>query len=217
MALCLHFGVPRRRRPIRASPKPDWFGLATGGLGLALIYAALDQGNRLDWLNSGLVWGLLLAGGVLVAGFLIHERASANPGVDLKVAFTAPLPRLLVLVAFLRLTILSTAYLIPQFLSAVRGFRALEVGETLIWIAAPQLIFCPLAGLMLRRIDPRLVSSIGFILISVACLMVAHGLTPAVGLGPVPALAVAAGGRPELRALRHRLLRRAAPAARRTP
>jgi DHA2 family multidrug resistance protein len=60
----------------------------------------------------------------------------------------------------------------------VRSFRALEVGNTLIWIAVPQLIFCPLAGLMLRRSDPRLVASIGFIFISLACLIVAYGLTP---------------------------------------
>ena len=60
----------------------------------------------------------------------------------------------------------------------MRGFRALEVGDTLIWIAAPQLIFCPLAALMLRRTDPRLVASIGFIFISLACLIVAYGLTP---------------------------------------
>jgi DHA2 family multidrug resistance protein len=94
------------------------------------------------------------------------------------VVFGPPLPRLFVLIAFLRLTILSTAYLIPQYLQVVRGFRALDVGHTLLWIAAPQLIFCPLAGLMLRRADPRLVSSIGFIFISVACLMVGYGLTP---------------------------------------
>jgi DHA2 family multidrug resistance protein len=60
----------------------------------------------------------------------------------------------------------------------VRGFRDLEVGQTLIWIAAPQLILCPLAALMLRRSDARLVASIGFIFISVACLMVAYNLTP---------------------------------------
>jgi DHA2 family multidrug resistance protein len=108
---------------------------------------------------------------------LLHERRTAHPFVNLKVLFSPPLPRLLVLIAFLRLTILSTAYLIPQFLGAVRGFRALQVGQTLVWIAAPQLIFCPLAALMLRRSDPRLVSSIGFIFVSIACLMVAHGLT----------------------------------------
>ncbi len=176
MALCLHFGVPRDP-PNPNRPRPDFFGFAAGGLGLALIYAALDQGNRVDWLNSGLIWALLLAGGVLVAGFAIHELRTPHPGVDLRLVFSPPLPRLLVLIAFLRLTILSTAYLIPQFLQVVRGFRALQVGDTLIWIAAPQLIFCPLAGLMLRRTDPRIVSSIGFIFISLACLMVAHSMT----------------------------------------
>jgi DHA2 family multidrug resistance protein len=60
----------------------------------------------------------------------------------------------------------------------VRGYRDLEVGDTLIWIAIPQLIFCPLAALMLRRSDARLVCAIGFIFISVACLMVAYNLTP---------------------------------------
>jgi DHA2 family multidrug resistance protein len=177
MVLCLHYGVARD--PANPNPPPaDLYGFATGGLGLALIYAALDQGNRLDWLNSGIVWALLLAGSVLLTGFFVHETRTAHPGVNLKVVFAAPLPRLLVLIAFLRLTILSTAYLIPQYLQTVRGFRALQVGNTLIWIAAPQLILCPLAGFMLRRTDPRLVSCIGFIFISIACLMVAHGLTP---------------------------------------
>jgi DHA2 family multidrug resistance protein len=177
MAALLRFGVrPDPMNPVR--PKADVYGIISGGLGLALIYAGLDQGNRLDWLNSGLVWGLLLAGGVLVAGFLVHERHSAQPFINLRVAFSPPVPRLLVLIGFLRLTILSTAYLIPQYLGAVRGFRALEVGQTLIWIAAPQLIVCPIAAVMLRRMDPRLVSSIGFICIAVACLWVSRGLTP---------------------------------------
>jgi DHA2 family multidrug resistance protein len=177
MAACFLLG--RRGDPTvpTVAPKPDRFGLAASGVGLALVYAALDQGNRLDWLHSGLVCGLLAAGLLLVAVFLAYERIHPHPFIDLKVAFGPPLPRLLLLVAFLRLTILSTAFLIPQYLGVVRGFRALEVGGTLIWVAAPQLIICPLAAVMLRRMDPRLVSSLGFILISVACLLVAHGLT----------------------------------------
>jgi DHA2 family multidrug resistance protein len=91
------------------------------------------------------------------------------------------LPRLLILVGFLRLTILSTAYLIPQFLTTVRGYRALEVGQSLIWLALPQLFICLVAGYIMRRMDPRFVASCGFILICVGCLMVAHGLTPSWG------------------------------------
>jgi DHA2 family multidrug resistance protein len=180
MVFCLHFGVPRDP-PNPNRPRADLFGLASCGIGLALIYAGLDQGNRLDWLNSGTIVGLLSSGAILMAAFLVHERRTANPFINLKVLFGDPLPRLLVLVGFLRLTILSTAFLVPQYLGAVRGFRALEVGQTLIWIAAPQLIICPMAAFALRRSDPRLVASIGFICIAVACLMVGYNLTPVWG------------------------------------
>ena len=177
MLLCLRHGIARTP-PDPQRPRTDLFGLISSGAGFALIYAGLDQGNRLDWLNSGLVWGLLLSGVLLVVAFFVHEALTPQPLINVKVVFAAPMPRLLLLIAFLRLTILSTAYLIPQYLQVVRGFRALTVGNTLLWIAGPQLIICPLAALMLRRSDPRLVSSIGFIFVAVACLMVAYNLTP---------------------------------------
>ncbi len=176
MSLCLHRGIAQK--PITVRPPTDIFGLLAGGSGLALIYAGLDQGNRLDWLNSGLEWGLLSAGVLLVIAFMIHESITPRPLLNLKVLFTVAMISQLALIGFLRLTILATAYLIPLFLGSVRGYRALEVGDTLIWIAIPQLVCCPLAALMLRRTDARLVASIGFIFISVACLMVAYNLTP---------------------------------------
>ncbi|MBV8682973.1 MAG: MFS transporter [Caulobacteraceae bacterium] len=176
MSLCLYFGVARTP-PGPEHPRPDIFGMASLGLGLALMYAGLDQGNRLDWLNSGQVWALLGSGALLVVGFFIHEVTCPNPFLDLKVVFGRPLPRLLVLISFLRLTILSTSFLIPQYLQTVRGYRAIEVGPSLLWIAGPQLIFCPLAALTLRRTDARIVASVGFVFVSIACLLVAHGLT----------------------------------------
>ena len=66
MSLCLHRGIAQQAHH-RTPPPTDLFGLVAGGSGLALIYAALDQGNRLDWLNSGLVWGLMSAGALLVS------------------------------------------------------------------------------------------------------------------------------------------------------
>jgi MFS transporter, DHA2 family, multidrug resistance protein len=194
MALCLSLGT--RPDPVNPQrPKPDYFGFAYGGIGLALIYAALDQGNRVDWLNSGLIWGLLIAGGLLVTAFFIHEARTPNPAVSFKVLFEAPLPRLLVIIAFLRLTILSTSYLVPQFLQVVRGFRAIEVGESLVWIAAPQFILCYMAGYILRRVDARFVASVGFMFICASCLLVAHTMTPVWGSDQfLPALLLQAVG-----------------------
>ena len=176
MSLCLRAGIANK--PITVRPPTDLFALLAGGTSLALIYAALDQGNRLDWLNSGLEWALLSAGALLLLGFFVHEARTPRPLLNLHVVFSAPMPSQFLLIAFLRLTILATSYLIPLYLSSVRGYLSLEVGETLVWIAVPQLLFCPLAALMLRRSDARLVSAIGFAFISIACLMVAYGLTP---------------------------------------
>lgn len=176
MSLCLWRGI--KDKPPIERPPADAFGLLAGSAGLALIYASLDQGNRLDWLGSGLVWGLMLAGALLFAASYIHEARTASPVLNLKVIFGAPIASQLLLIGFLRLTIIATAYLVTLYLGVVRGYRDLEVGETLIWIAAPQFLVCPFAAVILRRLDPRLVASIGFIFVSVACLLVAYNLTP---------------------------------------
>ncbi len=180
MFLCLFLGVKPEPQPA-SRPRPDYFGFIFGGLGFGLIYAALDQGNRLDWLNSPLVIGLLAAGGLLLIAFFVHEWTCPHAAVDLRVVLEPPLPRMLLLISFLRLTILSTALVIPQFLQTVRGFRALEVGDTLLWIAAPQLLICFLAGFTLRRADPRMVAVFGFMCICAACLMISYSLTPVWG------------------------------------
>jgi DHA2 family multidrug resistance protein len=180
MAACLHFGI-RSAAPPPERIHNDFYGLLTCGLGLAFIYAALDQGNRLDWLSSGVVVGLVLAGITMLIAFIIHELTIPYPWLDFKIALASPLPILLLMIAILRISILSTAYLLPYFLGGVRGFRALQVGDTLIWIALPQLIICPLAALLLRRLDPRLVASFGITLVGVACMLVAYTLTPAWG------------------------------------
>ncbi len=179
MAACLHFGV--KRLPPPDCIHRDIYGLATCGLGLALIYAALDQGNRLDWQSSGLIWGLILSGVLLLVAFVIHEASTPFPWLDFRVVLGKPLPFLLLNIALLRLAILSTAYLIPYFLGGVRGFRALQIGDTLIWIAIPQLIVCPFAAFMLRRADARITATAGLCLVITGCMSVAYGLTPAWG------------------------------------
>jgi MFS transporter, DHA2 family, multidrug resistance protein len=171
----------------RGAPDPiqmrgcNLFGLVSSGIGLSLIYAALDQGNRLDWLSSGLIVALLLSGLVLLVGFVFNEIGNRTPLIDFNVALNAPLPQTALLIAFVRLTVLATALVIPQFLATVRGFRAIETGQTLNWIALPQLVVCMFASLLLRVVDPRVMAACGFGLMSVSCLTVAHGLTPVWG------------------------------------
>src|SRR6202790_4771379 len=73
MGLMVYLGTPREPVNPELLRDADWGGLLLLGTSVSMIYAGLDQGNRLDWLESGTVMALLLGGGVLCVGFLINE------------------------------------------------------------------------------------------------------------------------------------------------
>jgi MFS transporter, DHA2 family, multidrug resistance protein len=94
-----------------------------------LVYIALDQGNRLDWLNSGLMVGLLLGGGLLLAAFVVHELVHDRPWINLHFVVRGNIPLIFLFVTFFRFVILSTSYIIPQYLTTIQNYRAIDVGS----------------------------------------------------------------------------------------
>src|SRR6202142_1111883 len=61
-------GIPPSPPPSgKGSPRPSWVAFLYGGFGLAFLYGALDQGERLDWLNSGTVVAMLSVAAFLLA------------------------------------------------------------------------------------------------------------------------------------------------------
>jgi DHA2 family multidrug resistance protein len=171
MLACVWYGIPRE--PINAGLRDrlDWPGVVYAGAGFSLLYAGLDQGNRLDWTRDGLIAGLLLAGGAVTAAFVVRELAVArDPFLNLRLLLRGNLLLLMILVAGFRFIILSTAYVIPTYLQAVQDFRALQVGPVLLAIALPQFALVLPLGALLRRAEARWVLVSGAALIGIACL-----------------------------------------------
>jgi MFS transporter, DHA2 family, multidrug resistance protein len=171
MFACVWVGVPREPPNLALCSKLDWPGLVYAGLGFSLLYAGLDQGNRLDWVRNGTVNGLLLSGGLLTLLFVLRELWTPRPFVNIRLIVRENLPILLALLSGFRFIILSTAYIIPTYLQTVQNFRELQVGAVLLWIALPQLLIVLPLGMLLQRIDARWVLALGTILIGIACLM----------------------------------------------
>jgi DHA2 family multidrug resistance protein len=146
----------------------DWRGIALVGIGLGMIYAGLDQGNRLDWLNSGVVSGLFIAGGLLVIAFFATELAAEHPLIRLQVVANRNVWLSAVLISIYGFGVMATAFVLPDYLTRVQGLRDLQIGDVLNWIALPQFVFVPLAAVLLRRTDARLLVAIGFALIACA-------------------------------------------------
>jgi MFS transporter, DHA2 family, multidrug resistance protein len=171
MFVCVWFGIPREQVNTALLQNLDWPGLAYAAIGSGLLYAGLDQGNRLDWSGSGLVNGLLLSGGLMTLAFVGREFVTPRPFLNLHLLARGNLPYLVLLLAGYRFIILSTAYIIPNYLQTVQNYRELQVGDVLLWIALPQFVIVyPLAAL-LRRVDGRWVLAFGTAMIGAACIM----------------------------------------------
>jgi MFS transporter, DHA2 family, multidrug resistance protein len=67
--------------------------------------------------------------------------------------------------------ILSTSYIIPQYLITVQNYRAIEIGGVIKWVALPQFLSTPLVATILRFVDARVMMALGFALVGCACFM----------------------------------------------
>jgi MFS transporter, DHA2 family, multidrug resistance protein len=162
MGLLVYLGTPPEAVNRSLLRNADWGGMLLLGAGVSMIYAGLDQGNRLDWLESGTVIALLFGGAVLFVLFLINETLVREPWAHVNVLFSRNVGFSLVIIFLYTLTSLSNSSLVPNFLSVVGGLRPEQTGTLLlVYGALPMLLFVPLSVFLLRRFDARGVLVLG--------------------------------------------------------
>src|SRR5262249_37408022 len=149
----------------------DGWGMFFAAAGFSMLYAALDQGNRLDWLNSGLICGLLLGAAVLIAAFIVQIFVAEHPWISPRFLLQRNIALLMTILVLYRFIILSAVSIVAQSLGAVETFRSLAVGKVLAWIAVPQFLLVPLIATLLRWVDPRLILALGLWCVGLACFM----------------------------------------------
>ena len=171
MLVAVYLGMPRQPVHRDALRSADGWGMFFAAAGFSMLYAALDQGNRLDWLNSGLVCGLLLGAGVLIAAFMVQIMVAEHPWIAPRFLLQRNIALVMTIIVLYRFIILSTSYIIPQYLTTVQSFRSLEVGKVLAWIAVPQFLLVPVIATVLRWLDPRLILALGSWCVGIACFM----------------------------------------------
>ena len=173
MMLLIYFGIPWQPLPTpkEGQPKPSWRGFLYASLGFALLYTALDQGQRLDWLNSGTIVALLASGSFLLLMTVGRRLLMPNPLINLKFLVRRNVVLLGMVLIFFRFVLLATVVVIPSYLGSVQGYLPLQTGPVLLWVALPQCVFGLLAMYSLKYVDARLVLVFGFSLVAIACLM----------------------------------------------
>lgn len=196
MMVLIYFGIPAvpLPQPKEGQPRANWRGFLYASLGFSLLYIALDQGQRLDWMNSGTIVALVASGTFLLVVTLIRRLRMPNPLVNFKFLARRNTILLGAVLIFFRFVMLATVIAIPSYLSSVQGYLPLQTGPVLLWVALPQCIFGLIAMYLLKYVDARLILTVGFALVAIACVMNAHLSSAWSGSGYLPSQAVMAVG-----------------------
>jgi DHA2 family multidrug resistance protein len=171
MIACIYYGIPSAGPRKTIGPAPSFAGFLYGSAGFAMLFAALDQGQRLDWWNSAVFNALFFGGAIFLVSSLVRRLRMPNPLVDLPYLRQWNTLLLATALIFFRFCLLATIILIPQSLS-IHGLEADQIAPAIFWTAAPQLLIAIVAALLLLHgLDSRLLMAAGFACIAAASLL----------------------------------------------
>jgi MFS transporter, DHA2 family, multidrug resistance protein len=171
MMAFVYLGIPRRTTVL---PRPSWFGFTYFSLSLALLYGVLDQGQRLDWLNSGTIVGMLVAGLFLFGATIVTRIIQPNPVVNLEFLNTRNILILATSIFVFKFMHLAAIVLVPGFLGNIQHYRPLETGHTLAWVALPMFAVVWLVATIIIYVNSRLVLAVGLTVGAICCWYWSH-------------------------------------------
>jgi DHA2 family multidrug resistance protein len=161
MMICIYFGIPSMPPRKKSGPAPSFVGFLYLSAGLALIFVALQQGQRLDWWRSDEFNAWVWSGALFLLCALVRRLRGPNPLVALPYLLRWNTILLGCLLFWFRFTLCTTIILVPQSL-AIHGLEADQIGPAIIWSAVPLIPIAFIAALLLlRKHDPRLLFAIG--------------------------------------------------------
>ncbi len=149
----------------------DWSHLAAMSICLGCLQYVLEEGPRRDWFSDP---NIAIASWISFVAFVLFiERSffSKAPIVSL-----APFRRSIFTLAcafnlIIGFGLYSAIYLVPVFLARVRGFSSLDIGATVFVTGIAMICGAPVASVLYRRVDPRVVIAAGFTLYGAALWM----------------------------------------------
>jgi DHA2 family multidrug resistance protein len=162
MMICIYFGIPKSPPARERREAPSFAGFLYASAGFALILAACEQGERLDWWRSGVFTGLFASGAFLLSSALVRRLRGPNPLVDMPYLGQWNTILLGIGLFFFRFFLVTTIILVPQSL-AIHGFEPDQIGPAVIWTAASFVPLSLVAGfLLISNVDSRLLLAAGF-------------------------------------------------------
>lgn len=166
--IAMTFLVPDSRDP--APGRLDPLGVLLSVVGLVLLVYGIIKGGQLADFTALQSWAAIAAGLVVLAAFVLHERRSDHPALDVAYFRDRRFAASVVAIGLVFFALMGVTFFFVFYTQSVRGYSPLRSGALLLPLAVAQMIFAPRARLVVDRIGPRATCAGGMALTAVAFL-----------------------------------------------
>jgi MFS transporter, DHA2 family, multidrug resistance protein len=145
----------------------DWFGLIAMAGFLGSLEYVLEEGPQYEWLQDSTVAVFAWISGISAIAFFYRVLTAEEPIVDVR-AFGDRNFGVGCLISFcVGIGLYGLTYIYPRYLSEVRGYSALMIGETMFVSGITMFLMAPVVGRLMQKFDLRLIIAAGLVIFAI--------------------------------------------------
>lgn len=146
----------------RRSERIDYWGLSLMIIGIGALQIALDQGQEEDWFASRWITMTLVLAAVALVVLTVHEILARFPIIDLRIFKEPTYTMGVVLITLMGFVLYGSMVIFPILLQTVMQYPPLQAGIAMVPRGLGMLLMTPIVGILIGRMDPRLLLASGF-------------------------------------------------------
>jgi DHA2 family multidrug resistance protein len=145
----------------------NYWGIGMLAVGMGALQVVLDKGQQKDWFSSTFIVVLMIIAAVMLISFIAREFMVKNPIVDMRVFRDRSFSVGVVLITAVGFVLYGSMVALPLILQTLFGYPALETGVVMAPRGIGSMIFTPIVGILISRVDARLMSGFGMALCAI--------------------------------------------------
>ncbi|MEU9389776.1 MFS transporter [Streptomyces sp. NPDC048324] len=155
--------------PDSRDPKPgrvDPIGVVLSVVGLVLLVYGIIKGGELADFTDPQVLATIGAGVVILAAFVLFEKRSDHPSLDVSYFKNKVFSAAMAAIALVFFALMGVTFFSVFYTQSVRGYSPLQSGLLMLPLAAAQMIFAPRARLVVDRFGHKATTGGGLLLLA---------------------------------------------------
>ncbi len=144
--------------------KIDLIGIFSLSLGLGTLTYVLEEGARHDWFEDFNIQVCTLIAMIMLTTFFISQLTRKSPILNLFVFKDRNFLLTSLITMITGAALYGGIFSLSLYLGQIHNYSPTQIGQTVMWIGIPQIFVMPLVPLLMKRVNLKLLATVGLLM-----------------------------------------------------